>query len=247
MADEAPLVPIIFDLYARRRLGTRAIANWLTDRGYRTRSGCPWSHAAVVTVLRNRAYVGEVYFRDQWHEAPHPPLVSAEIFEVGQGILSERGEGYAKRATNSSEYLLTGLMRCTRCHQQYLGVSGTGRSASYRYYVCYSRQRYGRRRCDADRLPAELLESEIRAALRETFRHHRMLRAAIEEWRATRHSDQPQVEAQLAQVVAEIARGEESIEHYLLAFEARTMPESLCAPRVGEAGQDHRRPALPQG
>jgi site-specific DNA recombinase len=230
--EEAPLIAIIFDLYAERRLGTRAIADWLSERGYRTRSGRPWSGRAVVTVLRNRAYVGEVYFRNQWHPAPHPPLVSTELFDVVQGILTERNEDRSKRASNPSEYLLTGLMRCGRCHQQYLGVSGTGRSARYRYYICYSRHRYGTRCCDADRLPAEPLESAIRAALRETFRHHRLLREAVEEWRAIRCSEQPHLQEQLAQVEAEIVRGEDAVEHYLLAFEARTIPESLCGPRL---------------
>ena len=60
---EAPLVPVIFDRYARDRMGAKAVAGWLNDRGYRTRAGRPWNHMAVLTVLRNRAYLGEIYFR----------------------------------------------------------------------------------------------------------------------------------------------------------------------------------------
>ncbi len=53
--DEAPLVPVIFEAYATRRMGARAIAGWLNDGGHRTRAGRPWGHTAVLTVLRNRA------------------------------------------------------------------------------------------------------------------------------------------------------------------------------------------------
>ncbi len=46
------------------------MATGLNDAGYRTRSGRPWSHMSVLTVLRNRAYVGEVFFRDAYHPRP---------------------------------------------------------------------------------------------------------------------------------------------------------------------------------
>jgi len=60
---EAPLVARIFQLYVRQRLGTPAIATWLNDHGHRTRRGRPWSYTAVLTILRNRAYLGEVWPR----------------------------------------------------------------------------------------------------------------------------------------------------------------------------------------
>jgi site-specific DNA recombinase len=68
--EHAALVPIIFDLYGRRNLGARAIADWLNQRGHRTRKHKPWNHKAVLQVLRNRAYIGEIWFRGTWHPAP---------------------------------------------------------------------------------------------------------------------------------------------------------------------------------
>ena len=50
-ADEAPLVPVIFELYAKKRLGARAVSLWLNRRGHRTRKGVPSSTNAVLTVL----------------------------------------------------------------------------------------------------------------------------------------------------------------------------------------------------
>jgi len=35
--DRSPIVQVIFDLYANKQLGSRAIANGLTERGHR-----PW-------------------------------------------------------------------------------------------------------------------------------------------------------------------------------------------------------------
>jgi len=106
---EAPLVPIIFDRYAHGRDGARALAVWLNEAGHRTKAGRPWSHTAVLTVLRNPVYVGKVFFRDALHDGPHPHLVDEKLFSRVQALLSERGEDYSKRASATSPFLLAGL------------------------------------------------------------------------------------------------------------------------------------------
>src|SRR6266545_4955268 len=111
----APLVAIMFDLYANKRIGARNIAMWLNEHGHRTRKGHRWSHTSVLTVLRNRAYIGEISFRGRHYQAPHPHLVDRELFDRVQALLAERGESLAARAANSSDYLATGKLRCGHC------------------------------------------------------------------------------------------------------------------------------------
>ena len=48
-----------------------------------------------------------------------------------------------------------------------MGASAKGNRGRYRYYVCFSRQRYGRGTCDGDRLPAEELEDRYFGAFEE--------------------------------------------------------------------------------
>lgn len=170
--SRAPLVPVIFDLYARKRMGAHATASWLNDNGHRTRRGALWSHTAVLDVLRNRAYLGEVYFRGSWHIAPHPPLIDADLFAKASHLLIERGEDYSRRAANVSDYLLSGLVTCAKCGRHYTGTSAHGRSATYRYYTCFSRQRYGTKTCDADRLPADALDAVVLDSLLATYQRH---------------------------------------------------------------------------
>jgi hypothetical protein len=62
--------------------------------------------AMGVTILRNRAYLGEVYFRGRHYPAPHEPLVEAEPFERAAELLRERGEDSSLRRSNQSDYLL---------------------------------------------------------------------------------------------------------------------------------------------
>jgi site-specific DNA recombinase len=236
IVDEAraPLVPVVFDMYARKRMGARAIANWLNDNGHRTQRGALWSHVTVLDLLRNRSYLGEVFFRERWYEAPHEPLVDAALFAEAQRILAERGEDHSKRASNASDYLLSGLVTCAKCGKHYTGTSATGRSAQYRYYTCFSRQRYGTKRCDADRLPADDLDAAVLGALLRTYRRRDLfdqaVRAAAERVDDTRDRNA----AELGAVESRLAKVEASIERYLRAFEDGTMPETQCGQRVRE-------------
>ena len=213
------------------------MATWLNDAGYRTRSGRPWSHMSVLTVLRNRACVGEVFFRDAYHPAPHEPLVEAKLFADAQAILAERGEDYSRRASDPSDYLLSGVVVCGRCQRHYTGTAARGRNARYRYYTCCTRQRYGTARCNADRLPARALEEAVVDALHRTYKRRDLLAEALAAYRAAADHGRPEREEQLRQVEGDIARSEDSIERYLLAFEAKTLPEASCGERVRDLAE----------
>jgi len=89
--DEAALIPVVFDLYANKRLGSHAIANQRTAAGPSTRSGRPWQFKSILTDLRNRIYLGQVNFRGTWSDSDHLPLVEQSLFDAAQAILVERG------------------------------------------------------------------------------------------------------------------------------------------------------------
>jgi hypothetical protein len=115
--DEARLVPLIFRLYVERRLGSRQIASWINEHGHRTRSGDVWTYKTVLTILQNRSYLGNIYFRGAYHPATHARLVDDAMFEAAQQILVERGEDATRRRSNASDYLLSGrVVICAHCH-----------------------------------------------------------------------------------------------------------------------------------
>jgi len=218
--DEAasPLIPVIFDLYVNKRLGTHAIANWLRDAGLTTRAGKPWTYKAILTILKNRTYLGEVHFRGTWSKGTHAPLVETSLFDAAQAILSERGEDVSKRAANSSDYLLTGLVVCGGCGCHFTGTRATGRNATYRCYTCGGRQRNGTKNCSADRLPAGALDDAVAEAHGRAQLGH------------ARH------EGELAALDAELAKVDAGIDRYLRAFETGAMPEAICGARVKALG-----------
>ncbi|MFI7641328.1 recombinase zinc beta ribbon domain-containing protein [Nonomuraea sp. NPDC049400] len=52
-------------------------------------------------------------------------------------------------------------MRCQHCGKAYIGVAAHGWTKRYRHHVCFSRQRYGKVTCAADRIPADQAEGGI--------------------------------------------------------------------------------------
>jgi site-specific DNA recombinase len=231
---EAPVVAEVFRRYAERLEGSASIARWLTERGYRTKRGKPFNVPAVLTILRNRAYLGEVYFRGRHYPAPHEPLVDPALFERAGEILRERGEDASLRRSNQSDYLLTGLVKCARCGKRYAGAAAHGNGGRYAYYVCFSRQRYGRKACDADRLPAPELEDAILVQLERVLAQEDMVREAIAEAFAELDAERPRRTAELERLEAELRKTDGVLGRYFAAFEAGTMAERDCAGRIAE-------------
>ncbi|TQN32638.1 site-specific DNA recombinase [Haloactinospora alba] len=232
--DEAGLPPHIFQMYTHKRLGAKEIANQLNDQGHRTKTGKPWSRNSVLTVLRNRAYIGEVFFRGQYHSGAHPALVEENVFAAAQEILTARGDDRAKRAGNASDYLLSGCLTCPECHKNYLGHAAHGNKYRYRYYSCYSRLRYGKKTCSSQQFPADQLERAVLEALLETYQRTDLFEEAIAEVARRRSELAEHYRAELTSVETDLANTEAAIERYLAAFESGTMSESVCGSRVKE-------------
>ncbi len=233
---EAPLVPVIFDHYANQRLGAQAIATWLNDKGHRTKVGKPWGHMAVRTMLRNRVYLGEVFFRDTWHPGQHQPLVDQATFDAVAALMAERGDAHSKRASNASDYLLAGRVRCQRCGKGFVGAAAHGKLHRYPYYVCFSRQRYGTQTCPAERLRADLLDRAVIDALLATFQQTDLFEQAVAASRTQAEILHEQHQAELTTVTEQIGKAEATIERYLDAFEAGTMSDDTCGQRVQRQG-----------
>ncbi len=236
-STEAPLVPVIFDEYANRKAGSSALATWLNEQGYRTKNGRLWSKKSVLTVLRNRVYVGEIYYRGNWYPAPHEPLIPKELFDRAQAILTERSEDRSKRAANPAEYLLSGRIRCGRCGQAYVGTAAHGRNGRYTYYTCFTRTRYGTKHCANDRLPAEQLEQAVTRRLWQVLDNHDLIDRAITETYERLTQREGEQQSELAAIQDKLTETRTALDRYFRAFESGTMPEDTCAPRIASLSE----------
>jgi site-specific DNA recombinase len=230
---QASLVRRIFSLYLEKRLGTRALANLLNEAGERTQAGKLWSNASVQGVLQNPVYIGRIRWRKDTYAAPHTPLVETETFEAAQALLSERSVDRSKRRSNSSDYLLSGKLRCGRCGASMVGSAAHGRGGRYRYYTCYTRHRYGKARgCDAERIPADALEEQLLALIVRKLGDTGFLERAVERASELADGERPRRISELQTLERTLGERERIRERYLLAFEHGTLSDLDCGTRL---------------
>jgi site-specific DNA recombinase len=239
--EESAVVEEIFHLYTVCRMGTRAVANELTRRGHRRRSGRPWSAKTVNDTLRNRAYLGTVAFRDVLAEGAHPPIIDGETFASADWLLAERRLNRTAAARVASDYHLTGKIMCPRCGKAYVGTAASGRNRVYRYYTCQSRNRWGVTGCDAPRIDADAFDDNVLAALRDFCRTRTDLIAeAIASVQTTYSASRHTVEAELRAVSARVVQKETAVDRYFADYEDGKIGRGLLERRVEKLGRDLR-------
>jgi len=163
---------LIFDLYVNKRLGTFKVAEYLNERGFRTKNGNRWSREAVGKVLRNPAYIGQAMYgarlnrlqRERDEIFGHKPLIKQELFDDAQARLSAKGSADSPRQT---QQLLTGILRCGGCGEPMVCQERTGGGRTYRYYICMTYQQYGRTACPQAGVNANVLEHKVLGIIRE--------------------------------------------------------------------------------
>jgi site-specific DNA recombinase len=230
---EAPILREIYRLYTRQRLGTRAIAAELNGRGVRNRTGAPWSGYTIARILDDPAYIGDLAYADVYVPDAHEPLIDRATFEQARQIADARADAHTQRAASPGEYHLTGLITCPDCGRKYIGTAARGRSRTYRYYTCFSRNRYGGAGCSGVRLAADATDAAVLQALVDFYASAdtiltQVIDAAQQEFRDT-HSDR---HAELDTLTVQITQAEAAVDRYHAAFEAGTMADTTAGPRL---------------
>lgn len=167
---EAKVVKEIFEYYTSGKYGIGKIAKILNLRGLKTKSSHNWNTNTVRYVLTNPIYIGTMRYNyrvntDQYFEIKHacPAIVTQEIFDEANFILSSRSHKHPRKAT--SPYIFTSVLKCARCGGSMAGrqASGRNRSVSYSYY-CFN-NRYGL--CDLPHISQNYLEIQFQKLIKE--------------------------------------------------------------------------------
>ena len=233
---ESSIVKEMYTMYSVKRMGAKAIALDLNEKGYRTRTGARWGTNSILLILRNPVYMGKIKRNNIIMNGKHDPIISDKTWQAVQTILKERGEEYSLRRSNSSEHLLSGLLRCASCGKAFVGISGNGNGGRYGYYVCGKRQKY--KTCDQDNLGKEALENAIMKQLLNVLDNKDLLSRIRDEVNQIIGSKKQDKAGELAGIDQEIQRKEAVIRKYMAAFETGTMSPDQCGARINELTQE---------
>lgn len=135
---------------------------------------------------------------------------------------------------------LTGRVRCGRCGQAYVGTAAhgrNGRNGRYTYYTCFTRARYGTKHCANDRLPAERLEQAVTRRLWQVLDDSDLIDRAITETYEHLSQRDDEQQSELGGIQDKITETRAALDRYFRAFEAGTMPEDTCAPRIASLSE----------
>lgn len=196
---EAAMVRQMYAWLVNDRVGTATICKRLNEQGIPSpRLKKPWIVSAVYRLLTNPLYKGtHVAMRykyqkvglnkrvktprpeAEWIEVPVPAIVDAAVWEAAQRQLKDN-KSQAKRNLKH-EQLLNGLVYCGRCGRK-MTIAYAGNTAEPRsYYVCVSQRSNtyiysGLERCDARRVPTEVLDGAVYDHLRQLSANPKQIR-----------------------------------------------------------------------
>lgn len=145
-----------------------------------------WDATMVARILKDESYIGtlichksernkinktfrftdtEERFR---HENYLPIIVTREIWEQAQALLTERKEKNVRAGTNRGILRYGGLLRCEDCGRTFIGKRIKLKSGERVAYVCDTYHRYGREHCSSHMVDEETLDRLIGAEILRT-------------------------------------------------------------------------------
>lgn len=139
--DEAEIVRFAFRSYADGMTKTE-IAKECNRRGWRTRSGRPFTLSSFSVMLKNQTYIGTYTFKDELAvEDAVPAIVDRATFDK-VGTMLERNRRAPGRVKAKEDYQLQGKVFCGYCGSPMVGESGRGKCGNtYHYYACATRKK----------------------------------------------------------------------------------------------------------
>lgn len=156
-----------------------------------------WSSGTIKSIIENESYIGNrVYNKNSmskirakqhglkmnvgirfphWRNHPeewvrvedaHPPIITKQMWHEANTVRDNKVHGFNGKAIRSS-YLLTGLIRCSRCGFAFQGCTTTSKGKKYGKYVDGGNHSKGI--CSHLSIPKEKLESFAINAIKETL------------------------------------------------------------------------------
>jgi site-specific DNA recombinase len=149
-----------FEEYATGTYTLTTLADFLADHGVVQKKGTPLAKVSVVKMLTNRAYIGFIKHRGEWHNGNFEPILSSTLFEAVQKVFSKRKK--PRKQKSFLPFAFTGFMKCGEC-----GCTITAQFSTNRYGVkyCYYRCTKKSGKCSQPYLQEESLASQLHSLL----------------------------------------------------------------------------------
>ena len=167
---EAKQVRQIFRIYLRHGALIPALAeinrrglrmkSWTTEKG-RAHIGQQFDRPALVRLLTNVLYVGEVKHKGKVYPGEQPAIVDPKTWTKVNDLLGSRSRGPDTLERNRQGAILKSILNCAVCGSRMVPGYATNHGRRYRYYVCLTAQKRGAVACPGQTVGAERIESAV--------------------------------------------------------------------------------------
>ncbi len=178
--EEAAIVRKIFSDYLDGK-GKLAIANELNELHIPTKLGCEWTPRAILRILRNEKYCGDLLLQKSFREdhitkrkirndgqlpqyyveEAHMPIIDKETFQLVQQRLDEMKRINLGKMPNAV-YPFSGMLHCPHCGKNYRRKT----TATGIVWICSTYNTKGKKYCPTTKqIPEEKLYSACCEAL----------------------------------------------------------------------------------
>jgi DNA invertase Pin-like site-specific DNA recombinase len=138
--EEAKIVRFIFDKFATKQMGMRALAVYINDLGIASKRGNTFENRSIDYILNNPVYIGKARWtptgkvrRNFNHpdslivDSDHEPIITQGLWDMVQGVLKENKEIFPHRVKGTSQKStwLHGLVKCGTCGKSLVRSAGT--------------------------------------------------------------------------------------------------------------------------
>ncbi len=169
--EEAEIVKKIYTDFISGK-GIEAIMKSLNESGVLTQQGFTWHRSAIMRILRNYTYTGNLLLQTKYRENhltkktlvnrgelpqyhatdTHEPIIDMETFEAVQVEIARRAEKYTK-PHKRKEYPFSGIMTCAICGKHYRRkTTPTGP-----VWICSTYNTSGKKACASKAIPEPTL------------------------------------------------------------------------------------------
>lgn len=233
--------PILAEAYRRYVAGEsfHSMVRWLNAAGHRTRNGGMWADTALRRVLDSGFAAGFIPWKGERYPGAHEPLISPDEW---QAYLDSRATRRALPSRRErSQYVLSGLVRCSRCGGSMVANPANGkRLAALR---CQTSKTMGPEVCAGGYVAMHVVVDEVLEWLREQAGDVDRAAAAVEESMALRVT----TEGQMRRLTRDITKAQAQLKELTLLLVEKVITREAYASsrdeldeRVARLEAEHR-------
>ena len=206
--QQAQKIQRLFQMYAYENHTIDSMRTKLEAEGIAYLDTMPrWTRSKVHSILRDRAYIGDVRYQGQWYAGKHKPLVDRATFGRVQVLLGE------KRYQNHDLTYAGSLITCGHCGAVITGETVTKKKTgkAYVYYRCsrYTSSGHPRIRLTEQQLDVQVLALFDRIRLPDDLRH--WFQQSLLAWSKQQRNETEETAKDLQRQIAQVKQSRDRL------------------------------------